>query len=134
MKSRKKKKTSASQKKDARKKRLRSAEVIGLLVLLFAVFTFISLVSYDAHDPSWASVVSPGQKTHNYGGKVGASLSEMFLQVFGLGAFILPIILGFLGVKALHPRSKGGSLLRIGGSLFLLFVLAGLFSLLLQRQ
>jgi len=58
MKSRKKKKTSASQKKDARKKRLRSAEVIGLLVLLFAVFTFISLVSYDAHDPSWASVAS----------------------------------------------------------------------------
>jgi S-DNA-T family DNA segregation ATPase FtsK/SpoIIIE len=133
MKSRKKKKTSASQKKDARKKRLRSVEVIGLLILLFAVFTFISLVSYDAHDPSWASVASPGQKTHNYGGKVGASLAEMFLQVFGLGAFILPIILGFLGVKALLPRTKGGSLLRIGGSLFLLLVLGGLFSLLFQR-
>ena len=133
MKSRKKKKTSASQKKDARKKRFRSAEVIGLLVLLFAVFTFISLVSYDAHDPSWASVASPGQRTHNYGGRVGASLAEICLQVFGLGAFILPIILGYLGVKALLPRRKGGSLFRIGGSLFLLLVLGGLFSLLFQR-
>jgi len=133
MKSRKKKKSSASEKKDARKKRLRSAEVIGLIVLLFAVFTFISLLSFDAHDPSWASVASPGQGTHNYGGKIGASLAEIFLQVFGLGAFILPLILGYLGIKAVLPRTKDGSLRRIGGSLFLLLVLGALFSLLFGR-
>jgi len=133
MKSRKKKKTSASEKKNSRKKHLRSAEIIGLIVLLFAVFTFISLLSHDAHDPSWASVSAPGQRTHNYGGKVGASLAEMFLQVFGLGAFILPIILGYLGVKAVLPRAKSSSLRRIGGSLFLLLVLGGLFSLLFGR-
>ena len=133
MKSRKKKKSSASEKKDARKKRLRSAEVIGLIVLLFAVFTFISLLSFDAHDPSWASAASPGQGTHNYGGKIGASLAEIFLQVFGLGAFILPLILGYLGIKAVLPRTKDGSLRRIGGSLFLLLVLGALFSLLFGR-
>lgn len=133
MKSRKKKKTSASEKKNSRKKHLRSAEVIGLIVLLFAVFTFISLLSYDAHDPSWASVTSPGQRTHNYGGTVGASLAETFLQVFGLGAFILPLIVGYLGIKAILPRTKGGSLLRIGRSLFLLLVLGALFSLLFGR-
>jgi S-DNA-T family DNA segregation ATPase FtsK/SpoIIIE len=133
MKSRKKKKTPASQKREARKKRLRSAEVIGVLILLFAVFTFISLLSYNPHDPSWASVASPGQGTRNLGGKVGASLAEIFLQAFGLGAFILPLILGYLGVKALLVRSKGSPLLRIGGSLFLLLVLGGLFSLLFQR-
>jgi S-DNA-T family DNA segregation ATPase FtsK/SpoIIIE len=133
MKSRKKKKTSASEKKNSRKKHLRSAEVIGLIILLFAVFTFISLLSYDAHDPSWASVTSPGQRTHNYGGTVGASLAETFLQVFGLGAFILPLILGYLGIKAILPRTKGGSLLRIGRSLFLLLVLGALFSLLFGR-
>ena len=133
MKSRKKKKSSASEKKDARKKRLRSPEVIGLIVLLFAVFTFISLLSFDAHDPSWASAASPGQGTHNYGGKIGASLAEIFLQIFGLGAFILPLILGYLGIKAVLPRTKNGSLRRIGGSLFLLLVLGALFSLLFGR-
>jgi S-DNA-T family DNA segregation ATPase FtsK/SpoIIIE len=133
MKSRKKKKPSASQKRDARKKRLRSAEVIGVLILLFAVFIFISLLSYNPHDPSWASVASPGQGTHNYGGRVGASLAEIMLQAFGLGAFVLPFILGYLGVKALLARSKRSPLLRIGGSLFLLLVLGGLFSLLFQR-
>jgi DNA segregation ATPase FtsK/SpoIIIE, S-DNA-T family len=133
MKTRKKKKTSAAEKRNSQKKHLRSAEVIGLIVLLFAVFTFISLLSYDAHDPSWASVTSPGQRTHNYGGKVGASLAETFLQVFGLGAFILPLILGYLGVKAILPRTKDASLLRIGRSLFLLLVLGALFSLLFGR-
>ena len=133
MKNRKKKKSSASQKKEARKKRFRSAEVIGLLVLLLAIFTFLSLISYDAHDPSWASVASPGQRTHNYGGKIGASLAEMFLQVFGLGTFLLPLIFGYLGIKVLLPKSKGRSLLRIGGSFFFLLVLGGLLSLLFQR-
>jgi DNA segregation ATPase FtsK/SpoIIIE, S-DNA-T family len=133
MKSRKKKRTSASPKNDKRKKHFRSAEVVSLLALLLAVFTFISLVSYNAHDPSWASVSSPGQKTHNYGGRVGASLAEIFLQVFGLGAFLLPVILGFIGVKNLLPRGKAGTLLRIGASLMLLLILGGLFSLLFSR-
>jgi S-DNA-T family DNA segregation ATPase FtsK/SpoIIIE len=133
MKRRKKKKASSSEKKAARKKRLRSAEVIGLLILLFAVFAFISLVSYDARDPSWASVTSPGQKTQNYGGTVGASLAEIFLQVFGLCAFALPLLLGYAGVRALLPRSRGGLGLRIGVGLFSLLVLGGLFALLFQR-
>jgi S-DNA-T family DNA segregation ATPase FtsK/SpoIIIE len=133
MKSRKKKRTSSSQKNAQRKKHFRSAEVVSLLILLLAVFTLISLVSYDSHDPSWASVSSLGQKTHNYGGRVGASLAEVFLQVFGLGAFLLPFVFGFIGVKTLLPKSKGGGLLRIGGSLLLLLILAGLFSLLFQR-
>jgi S-DNA-T family DNA segregation ATPase FtsK/SpoIIIE len=130
MKSRKKKRSSASPKNAQRKKHFRSAEVVSLFVLLLAVFTCISLISYNAHDPSWASVSSPGQKTHNYGGRVGASLAEIVLQVFGLGAFLLPLILGFIGVKNLLPRSKRGTLLRIGASLMLLVILGGLFNLL----
>jgi len=133
MKSRKKKKSSASQKKEARRKRFRSGEAIGLLALLLAVFSFLSLISYDGHDPSWASSSSPGQGTHNYGGRIGASLAEAFLQVFGLGAFLLPFIFGYLGIKVLLPKGRRRSLLRIGGSFFLLFVLGGLFSLLFQR-
>jgi S-DNA-T family DNA segregation ATPase FtsK/SpoIIIE len=134
MKSRKKKKRSAaSQKKEARRKRFRSGEVIGLLALILAVFSLLSLISYSGHDPSWASAAAPGQETHNYGGRIGASLAEAFLQVFGLGAFLLPFIFGYLGVKVLLPKGKGGSFKRIGGSFFLLLVLDGLFSLLFQR-
>ncbi|MFZ2054907.1 MAG: DNA translocase FtsK 4TM domain-containing protein [Candidatus Aminicenantales bacterium] len=132
MKTRKKKKN-PPKKKEPRKRHFRSAEVVGLLVLLFSVFTLISLISYDGHDPSWASVASSPQSVHNYGGKVGASLAELVLQVFGLGAFLLPIILGTLSVRALLPRDRRPFWLRIGGSFFLLLILGGLFSLLFHR-
>jgi S-DNA-T family DNA segregation ATPase FtsK/SpoIIIE len=132
MKSRKKKKAPLK-KKESRKSHFRSAEVVSLLVLLFSVFTLISLISYDAHDPSWASVATPAQSVHNYGGKVGASLAEVILQGFGLGAFLLPIILGTLSVRALLPRHRGPFWLRVGGSFLLLLILGGLFSILFQR-
>jgi len=133
MKNRKKKKASSSQKKESQRKRPRSTEVIALLAILAAVFTLISLLSYNPHDPSWASAVSPGQKTHNYGGRVGASLAEMLLQVFGLASFILPIILGTLGIKALLPGGKGRLLRKLAGTIFMLLVVGALFSLLFGR-
>ncbi len=128
MKTRKKKKIPAK-KKESRKRHFRSAEVVSLLVLLLAVFILISLVSYDVRDPSWASVSSP-QRVRNYGGKVGASLAEAVLQVFGLSAFLLPIILGALSLRALLPRDRGSFWRRIGGSFIFLFILCGLISIL----
>jgi S-DNA-T family DNA segregation ATPase FtsK/SpoIIIE len=133
MKRNKKKKTAAPPKKESQKKRLRSIEIFSLLLILFALFTFISLISYDSHDPSWASVTSPGQKTQNYGGKVGASLAEAFLQFFGLAAFFLPIFCGYLGIRTLLPRGETRLLLKIGGSIFLLLLLSALFSLIFLR-
>ena len=103
------------------------------MLILFALFTFISLISYDAHDPSWANVASPGQRTHNYGGRVGAALVEAFLQLFGLAAFLLPIFCGYLGIRILLPKGQHRFLLKIGGSLFLLLLLTALFSLLFPR-
>jgi S-DNA-T family DNA segregation ATPase FtsK/SpoIIIE len=132
MKTRKKRK-SPPKRKEPRKRHFRSAEVVSLLIILFSVFTLISLISYDAHDPSWASVASSTQSVHNYGGKVGASLAEAVLQIFGLGAFLLPFVLGTLSIKALIPKDRGPFWLRIGGSLLLLLILGGLFSLLFHR-
>lgn len=124
---------SAPPKKHSRRKRLRSIEIFSLLLILFALFSFISLISYDARDPSWASVTSPGQKTHNYGGKVGASLAEAFLQFFGLAAFLLPIFCGYLGIKTLLPKGEARLLLKIGGNFFLILLLSAIFSLLFPR-
>jgi S-DNA-T family DNA segregation ATPase FtsK/SpoIIIE len=128
MKPKRKKKTAAPQKKNSRKKRPRALEIFCLLLILFGLFTFISLISYDAHDPSWASAAAPDQKTRNYAGRAGASLAEAFLQFFGLAAFLLPVLAAYLGIKPLLPRSENRLLLKIGGSLFLLILLSSLFS------
>ena len=130
---RRKKKKPAGPAKSSRKKAFRSREVFGVLLLLFGLYSFISLVSYDSHDPSWANVTSPGYKARNIGGRVGASLSEAFLQLFGLASFLLPFLFGYLGLRALQPRGEPRFLRKLGGGLFLLLLLGSLTSLLFHR-
>jgi S-DNA-T family DNA segregation ATPase FtsK/SpoIIIE len=130
---RRKKKKSAAPAKSSRKKAFRSREVFGVLLLLFGLYSLISLVSYDAHDPSWANVTSPGYKARNFGGRVGASLSEASLQLFGLAAFLLPFLLGYLGIRTLVPRGEPRLLRTLGGGLFFLLLLSSLSSLLFHR-
>jgi S-DNA-T family DNA segregation ATPase FtsK/SpoIIIE len=129
MKKRKKRKSGPAS-KNSRKKTLRSPEVFSLLLIIISLFAFISLISYDARDPSWASVTTPGHSTRNYGGKAGAYLAEGLLQLFGLSAFLLFLSFGYLGIKALLPRGEKRLLRRLGGSVLLIILLCALFSLL----
>ncbi|MDH7513722.1 MAG: DNA translocase FtsK 4TM domain-containing protein [Clostridiales bacterium] len=127
------KKKAAPAKKNPPRRRIRSFEVVCFLLILFSLYILISLVSYSAKDPSWASAAAPGQKIQNYGGKVGASLSEVLLQFFGLVAFLLPIVLGYQGVKALLPHGQKRFLTKLAAGFFLLLLLSALFTLLFQR-
>jgi S-DNA-T family DNA segregation ATPase FtsK/SpoIIIE len=127
----KKKKRGAPPKKNGKKRRFRSVEIFSFLILFFALFSAISLISYNPHDPSWASVTAQGSRTANYGGKVGASLAEGLLQFFGLSAFLFPVLLGYLGIRTLLPRGEERFLWKIGSGLWLLLLLCSLFFLLL---
>lgn len=133
MKKRKKKKANSRPKTGPAKKRIRSFEIFILLLILLSLYALISLASYDAQDPSWASVTPVGQKIHNLGGKVGASLAEGLLQFLGLASFLLPVFFGYLGIKALLPKGEKRFLVRAGGSLFLLLIFSSLFFLLFHR-
>ncbi|OGD19760.1 MAG: hypothetical protein A2W03_17295, partial [Candidatus Aminicenantes bacterium RBG_16_63_16] len=129
----KKKKRAAPAKKDPKRKRFRSVEIFSLLVLVFALFCALSLITYSARDPSWASSKAvPGSGVANYGGRVGASLAEGLLQFLGLSAFVIPFLLGYLGIRTLLPRGEQRLLWKIGSGLWLLLLLCSLFSL-LQR-
>ena len=65
-------------------------EVTGILFLSLGLVTLLSLVSYHAQDPSWdtASVSRP----LNLIGYPGAYLSDLFLQLFGVVAFLFPVL------------------------------------------
>lgn len=106
MKKKKKKKPSPSPPKLKRKKRIRTSEIIAIFLVLLALFIFLSLISYDSKDPSWANVTPADQKTHNYAGKAGASLSEALLQFLGFGAFLIPLSLIYLGLGAFFPSQR----------------------------
>ena len=106
MKKKKKKKSTKSLKNSPQKKRSYSGEITGILLILLAAFILLSLISYNAYDPSWATGSSAKQEIHNYGGRVGASLSEGLFQLFGLGSFVLPIVLFYISIQLFLTREK----------------------------
>jgi S-DNA-T family DNA segregation ATPase FtsK/SpoIIIE len=128
MKKKKKKRSTSSVQKTKRKKRIRTTEIIAVLLVFLALFIFISLISYDSKDPSWANATPSNQKIHNYAGRAGASLSEALLQFLGFGAFLIPVALIYLGYTMFFPR-QGLFLKTVGSFLFIIIFGALLFML-----
>ena len=73
---------------------------MGIIFLLVSIFILLSFISYLIHwktdqDFEWAGVFSgPEIKVENQGGKMGAWLSNLFINKwFGLSSFLVPGIL-----------------------------------------
>ena len=104
-------------------------ELIGFLVLVAAALLFLALVSYHPTDPSFDTVrgAASNAPVHNWTGRAGAYLSDLLLQFEGLASFLLPLLLGGIGVAWMRsqpissPPSKA-----VGAVLALLFVPAAL--------
>ncbi len=69
----------------------------GLLVsCVLAMYIMLALFSFDAADPGWSQT---GYQTpvRNLGGAVGAYISDMLLNVFGMVAYTLPFVIAIVG-------------------------------------
>jgi S-DNA-T family DNA segregation ATPase FtsK/SpoIIIE len=69
----------------------------GLLVsFVFAMFIMLALFSFNQADPGWSQT---GYQTpiRNLGGAVGAYLSDLLLNLFGLIAYSLPFVAAITG-------------------------------------
>lgn len=128
---RKKSKKTKKSKKEAQTRIKR--DISGVLLVLIAVFIIISLLSYNPGDPSWASVSTIHKKVHNYGGKVGASLSEALLQFLGLSSIVLAIALMILGFQSFFPKKKGSFLSSAGESILICLILSPILSILFDQ-
>jgi len=78
----------------------RKSEFFSLIVFALGVFTFISIVTYDAADPSWFT--STGKTAQNACGAFGAMLAAILLQTLGVGAFLVPAALLFMAITLLQ--------------------------------
>ncbi|MGB7133792.1 MAG: DNA translocase FtsK [Acidobacteriaceae bacterium] len=103
-------------------------ELIGLLVLASAVLLFLSLVSYRPTDPSLNTIGSG--PVRNWIGPAGAVLSDLLLQLEGLSAFLLPLLLGGLGWTWMRSRPAGSPGSKAIGILLTLLFAPALFGLL----
>lgn len=129
---RKTRKKALTSRKSKQKKRVKSPELSGIILILVSLFLLISLISYNSQDPSWASTTSPGAKVNNYGGKAGASTAEALLQVFGFTSFLIPLALIYIGLQIILPKEDKRILSRTLGIVFLVFILCALLYTLFQ--
>jgi S-DNA-T family DNA segregation ATPase FtsK/SpoIIIE len=86
--------------KAAAKKTGLAVEITGVILIFLALFGFISVVSFDAKDPSFTTLPEAGHVTRNLAGNAGSYSSQVVLSLLGLAAFVLPFVLGYAALKA----------------------------------
>ncbi len=99
-------------------------EATGLVLFFVGCFLWLSLLSYQAQDPSWNTAASSG-KPLNLTGYAGSYVADVLLQVLGLAAFALPILAFLMAWKWIRSdavEAPGAKL--IGSVLFLASVSA----------
>lgn len=69
------------------------------MLIFWALFLLLSLVTYDPGDPSFNQVVSKGHVVQNGAGLVGAYLGGLLVDAFGIVAFAFPVGFAVAGLK-----------------------------------
>src|ERR1017187_9520586 len=107
-------------------------ELIGFLLCVSALLLFLALASYSPLDPSFnsASCLTGSHAARNWIGILGAIVSDLILQGFGVGAFLIPVFLGTLGVRWFRSRRVISPLAKLLGGIWLLVFVPAFLSLL----
>jgi S-DNA-T family DNA segregation ATPase FtsK/SpoIIIE len=104
-------------------------EVTGMVLMVAASLLFLALASYRPTDPSFNTVGAMGRPAHNWIGLIGASLSDILLQLEGVAAFMVPLMLGALGWTWLRSRPAGSLGAKVSGVLLYLVFAPAVFGL-----
>jgi S-DNA-T family DNA segregation ATPase FtsK/SpoIIIE len=106
-------------------------ELVGFLLIVSALLLFLALASYSPLDPSFnsASVLTTARGARNWIGIVGAVLSDLCLQAFGIGAFVLPVFPFVLGSRWFRSRKVKSPTAKSLGALWLMAFVPAFLSL-----
>src|SRR5713226_8231513 len=107
-------------------------ELIGFLLCVSALLLFLALASYSPLDPSFnsASVLTGTHVARNWIGVVGAIISDLTLQFFGIGAFLLPVFFGVMGIRWFASRKIQSPVAKSLGGIWLIVFTPALLALL----
>jgi S-DNA-T family DNA segregation ATPase FtsK/SpoIIIE len=104
-------------------------EAAGFVFLAAGILSLLSMASYNQHDPSWNTVAGP-VRTANLVGPVGAHLADLFLQAFGVAAFLFPLFLFMLGWKWIRSEALAAPTIKLIGAALLVLSCCGAGALL----
>ena len=96
-----------------------------ILLCVSALLLFLALASYSPLDPSLnsASILTKSHAARNWIGIFGAYLSDLILQFWGVGSFLLPIFMAMLGARWFRSRAVQTPIAKtLGGIWLLMFV------------
>jgi S-DNA-T family DNA segregation ATPase FtsK/SpoIIIE len=107
-------------------------ELIGFLLCVSALLLFLALASYSPLDPSFnsASVLTGTHAARNWIGVVGALISDVTLQFFGIGAFLMPVFPAMLGIRWFASRKIQSPVAKSLGGIWLVMFIPALLALL----
>jgi len=107
-------------------------ELVGFLLFVAAILLLLALVSYSPADRSLntAGPAPASRPAHNWAGILGAYGSDLLLQAAGIAAFLVPLMLAFLGGRWFRSRTVGSPGAKFAGALMLLVFAPGMLGLL----
>lgn len=111
-------------------------ELLGFLLCVSALLLFLALASYSPLDPSFnsASVLTGAHVARNWIGIIGAYLSDLLLQFFGIGAFLLPLFAVAMGIRWFRSHKVVSPVAKLLGGIWLLMFVPALLALLPGRM
>jgi S-DNA-T family DNA segregation ATPase FtsK/SpoIIIE len=104
----------------------RAAGLIGLAMALAGLALLVALGSYDPHDPSLNTASS--RETHNLVGSLGAILSDLLLQSFGLAAALPGVTMLVWAWRLVSRRGMGSVAVRLASLLGAIPVLSAVLA------
>jgi DNA segregation ATPase FtsK/SpoIIIE, S-DNA-T family len=113
-------------------KNRRLNELVGLLLCVSALLLFLALASYSPLDPSLnsAPILTGSHGARNWIGILGAYLSDVVLQFWGVGSFLLPVFMAMLGVRWFRSRTVQAPIAKTLGAIWLLMFVPALLAIL----
>jgi len=107
-------------------------ELVGLLLCVSALLLFLALASYSPLDPSLnsASILTGSHAARNWIGIFGAYLSDLVLQFWGVGSFLLPIFMVMVGARWFRSRAVQTPIAKTLGGIWLLMFVPALLAIL----
>ncbi len=103
-------------------------DALAILFLFVGVFLTLALVSFHQLDASLSAASTPEGAVRNWGGSVGAILSDLLLQVFGIGALGFPVICLLLAYWTFRGEGILGKWGRAAGGLVAVCSFLGILS------
>lgn len=106
-------------------------ELVGFLVCVSALLLFLALASYSPLDPSLntESFLTGSRTARNWIGIIGAYGADVVFQLWGLGAFLLPVLIATLGARWFRSRKITSPVAKTLGACWLMIFVPALFAL-----